>query len=219
MRWRNRRKVFLAHGRWYEAVDAMKVFLGSLGVEVVDWDAARLRARREGRHATDILDAGFRMSYATVVFFSPDDVAALHPALAEAPLSRPPPGGGEPEEAEAGQQLLAPSNVLTPRATLDQIVPPDSTVRQSPSVPRAQMIFRRRVWPQSLRAYPVLVIVPAVCQTTTQEGALPAGTAAWAGRAGARAQQARARPVRARRTGWILPAANSDSTISNRLTT
>ncbi|MEV5501852.1 TIR domain-containing protein [Nonomuraea fuscirosea] len=85
MRWRNRRKVFLAHGRWYEAVDAMKVFLGSLDVEVVDWDAARLRARREGQHATDILDAGFRMSYATVVFFSPDDVAALHPALAEVP--------------------------------------------------------------------------------------------------------------------------------------
>ncbi|MEU8361180.1 hypothetical protein AB0C27_34715 [Nonomuraea sp. NPDC048882] len=54
MRWRNRRKVFLAHGRWHEAVEAMKAFLGSLGVEVVDWDAARLRARREGQHATDI---------------------------------------------------------------------------------------------------------------------------------------------------------------------
>lgn len=78
----DRRKVFLVRGRWEAAAQAMRDFLRALDLDVIGWDEARLQGK-EGQHNADILDAGFSMAYAVVVFMTPDDVAALHPVLAE----------------------------------------------------------------------------------------------------------------------------------------
>lgn len=77
----SRRKVFLVHGRWREATDAMAVFLSSLGLEVVDWDDAVVATGKGSRYPAEILDAGFAMCHVIVVLMTPDDVAAIHPSL------------------------------------------------------------------------------------------------------------------------------------------
>lgn len=77
----SRRKVFLVHGRWREATDAMAAFLSSLGLEVVDWDDAVVATGQGSRYPAEILDAGFAMCHVIVVLMTPDDVAAIHPSL------------------------------------------------------------------------------------------------------------------------------------------
>lgn len=77
----DRRKIFLIHGRWKEAADAMRVFLRALDLDPFGWKEARLYNRREGQHNIDILDSGFEMAYAVVILMTPDDVATLHPVL------------------------------------------------------------------------------------------------------------------------------------------
>ena len=78
----DRKKIFLIHGRWKEAWQAMQTFLWALGLEPFGWEQARLYGGREGQHNSDILDNGFKMAYAVVIFMTPDDQAVLHPDLA-----------------------------------------------------------------------------------------------------------------------------------------
>lgn len=78
----DRRTVFLVHGRWTQAVDAMCDFLRALDLDVRRWPEVRLTGR-EGQHNADVLDNAFRTCDAVVVFMTPDDVAALHPSLGD----------------------------------------------------------------------------------------------------------------------------------------
>jgi predicted nucleotide-binding protein len=77
----DQRSVFLVYGRWHDAVEAMREFLGSLDLKVIEWEQAVQTTGKANPYIGEILDAGFKMAYATVVLMTPDDVAALHPHL------------------------------------------------------------------------------------------------------------------------------------------
>jgi predicted nucleotide-binding protein len=77
----DQRSVFLVYGRWYEAVEAMREFLASLDLKVIEWEQAVQATGKASPYISEILDAGFKMAYAAVVLMTPDDVASLHPAL------------------------------------------------------------------------------------------------------------------------------------------
>lgn len=76
----DRRSVFLVYGRWHESVEAMREFLGSLDLKVIEWEQAVNATGKANPYISEILDAGFAMAYAAVVLMTPDDVAALHPS-------------------------------------------------------------------------------------------------------------------------------------------
>jgi len=77
----DRRSVFLVYGRWYQAVEAMREFLASLDLKVIEWEQAVQATGKASPYISEILDAGFKMAHAAVVLMAPDDVASLHPAL------------------------------------------------------------------------------------------------------------------------------------------
>lgn len=81
----DRRRVFLVVGRWRAARDAMEVFLRSLDLDVVLWEDAVAAGAEASRYPAEILDTGFGMCHAVVVFMTPDDLSALHPALRLSP--------------------------------------------------------------------------------------------------------------------------------------
>lgn len=77
----NRRSVFLVRGRWDKAAEAMRAFLESLGLTVVEWPEAKLATGKGTPYTADILATGFAMAHVVIVFLTPDDIVALHPAL------------------------------------------------------------------------------------------------------------------------------------------
>jgi predicted nucleotide-binding protein len=91
------RTVFLVHGRWKEAAEAMRVFLNALGLTVVEWSQARRAAQASGGTNPvigEILDAGLELAHAIVVLMTPDDLVCLHPRLVKR---------GEPPEVLSAQ--------------------------------------------------------------------------------------------------------------------
>jgi predicted nucleotide-binding protein len=83
------RSVFLINGRWHDAVEAMREFLGALDLKVIEWEQAVQATGKASPYIGEVLDAGFAMAHAAVVLMTPDDVACLHPQLL--------PSGSEPE--------------------------------------------------------------------------------------------------------------------------
>jgi predicted nucleotide-binding protein len=81
----DRRRVFLVVGRWRAAREAMETFLRSLDLDVVLWEDAVAAGGEASRYPAEILDTGFGMCHAVVVFMTPDDLSALHPALRLSP--------------------------------------------------------------------------------------------------------------------------------------
>jgi predicted nucleotide-binding protein len=91
---RDLRSVFLVHGRWAEAAEAMREFLASLDLKVIEWEQAAQNTRKASPYTGEILDAGFAMAKAAVVLMTPDDVACLNPSLL--PDQQPEPLTGQP---------------------------------------------------------------------------------------------------------------------------
>jgi predicted nucleotide-binding protein len=91
----DRRSVFLVHGRWRDAVEAMRDFLVSLDLKVIEWEQAVRATGKASPYIGDILDAGFAMAHAATVLMTPDDVAYLHPDL-RSPGEVPEPYIGQP---------------------------------------------------------------------------------------------------------------------------
>jgi predicted nucleotide-binding protein len=91
----DRRSVFLVYGRWHETVEAMRDFLGSLDLKVIEWEQAVQATGKASPYIGEILDAGFKMAHAAIVLMTPDDVAALHPSLQPA-NTQPEPLTGQP---------------------------------------------------------------------------------------------------------------------------
>ncbi|HEY5987051.1 MAG TPA: nucleotide-binding protein [Streptosporangiaceae bacterium] len=77
----DRRSIFLVHGRWAEAAEAMRAFLTSLDLKVIEWEQAAQSTGKASPYIGEILDAGFAMAHAAVVLMTPDDVACLNPSL------------------------------------------------------------------------------------------------------------------------------------------
>jgi predicted nucleotide-binding protein len=89
------RSVFLVQGRWHDAVEAMREFLGALDLKVIEWEQAVQATGKASPYIGDVLDAGFAMAHAAVVLMTPDDVACLHPQLVPS-SSQPEPLTGQP---------------------------------------------------------------------------------------------------------------------------
>lgn len=69
--------VFLVHGRNSPANDAIRLFLSTIGLHVVEWSEAKNQTRDTNPYIGDIVDTGFRLSRATVVLLTPDEIAFL----------------------------------------------------------------------------------------------------------------------------------------------
>jgi predicted nucleotide-binding protein len=89
------RSVFLIQGRWHDAVEAMREFLGALDLKVIEWEQAVQATGKASPYIGEVLDAGFAMAHAAVVLMTPDDVACLHPQLMPS-SSQPEPLTGQP---------------------------------------------------------------------------------------------------------------------------
>jgi len=80
----DRRNVFLVHSVHHPAAKPMHEFLGSLDLRVVTWKHATEAARKEGQsYLSEILDKGFELAHAAVIFMTPDDLTCLDPRLAK----------------------------------------------------------------------------------------------------------------------------------------
>jgi hypothetical protein len=71
----------MVHRRDSENVAAMKQFLHSLDLRVVDWEEAVAQTGRANPYVGDVLDVGFAMADAVLVVFTPDDIVRLRPDL------------------------------------------------------------------------------------------------------------------------------------------
>jgi predicted nucleotide-binding protein len=89
------RSVFLVHGRWNEAVEAMREFLSSLDLRAIEWEQAVQATGKASPYIGEILDAGFKMAHVALVLMTPDDLACLHPSL-RSPNTEPEPLTGQP---------------------------------------------------------------------------------------------------------------------------
>jgi predicted nucleotide-binding protein len=89
------RSVFLIQGRWHDAIEAMREFLGALDLKVIEWEQAVQATGKASPYIGEVLDAGFAMAHAAVVLMTPDDVACLHPQLVPS-SSEPEPMTGQP---------------------------------------------------------------------------------------------------------------------------
>jgi predicted nucleotide-binding protein len=76
---RDRRNVFVVHGRNEAARRAMFDFLRSLDLQPLEWLQAVQLTGQPSPYVGQILDAAFRHAAAIVVLMTPDDVAALRP--------------------------------------------------------------------------------------------------------------------------------------------
>ena len=79
-------KVFVVHGRNQEATAALKEFLTSLGLHIVDFEFDAIAATGSGAPYTgDILTAAFHLARAVIVFLTPDEKVQLRPVHAASP--------------------------------------------------------------------------------------------------------------------------------------
>lgn len=82
------RSVFLVHGRNKSAAEAMREFLRSLDLWIIEWSQARSAARQakaDGGPVTtlEVVSAGLQMADAVIVLFTPDDQVRLHEKLTD----------------------------------------------------------------------------------------------------------------------------------------
>lgn len=79
---RDRRKVFIVHGRNMKARDAMFAFLRSIDLKPMEWSEAVALTAETNPFIGDILDAAFKAAQAFVVLLTPDETVTLDPLLA-----------------------------------------------------------------------------------------------------------------------------------------
>lgn len=79
----NRRRVFIVHGRNEVAKKALVDFLRAINLSPIEWLEAKAKVielkNDPNPYIGDILAMGFSMARATVVLFTPDDLAQLRP--------------------------------------------------------------------------------------------------------------------------------------------
>lgn len=78
-------KVFLVYGRNTKAKDAMKAFLTSLGLSIVDFEDAVAATGSASPYTGEALDAGFSLARAVLVLLTPDERTHLRHELAGSP--------------------------------------------------------------------------------------------------------------------------------------
>lgn len=71
------RKVFVVHGRNWEARKAVFNFLRSIGLHPLEWSEAVKATGKPSPYVGEILDVAFSIAQAVVVLFTPDDEARL----------------------------------------------------------------------------------------------------------------------------------------------
>lgn len=76
-----RSKVFLVHGRDNEAEKAMKDFLNSIEIEVLEWNHIISATGNPNAFILDIIEKGFELAQAIVVLMTPDDKGMLREKL------------------------------------------------------------------------------------------------------------------------------------------
>jgi len=89
------RSVFLVHGRNDAMATAMRTFLRTLDLRIIEWEQAVALTGEPNPYIGDVMAAGLEQADAVVVLATPDDLVRLAPALANGPT--------DPELAEAGQ--------------------------------------------------------------------------------------------------------------------
>jgi predicted nucleotide-binding protein len=75
--------IFLIHGRNFALYEAIKEFLHSLGLRVIDWEEAVRETGETNPVIHDVREKGLELAFAVVVLFSHDDLAMIHPDLAK----------------------------------------------------------------------------------------------------------------------------------------
>jgi hypothetical protein len=78
---RDPRRVMLVHGRNLTALNAMRAFLASLGLEPVLWEDAVEQTGTASPHNLDAVEAAMGLAQAIIVIFTAEDEARLLPAL------------------------------------------------------------------------------------------------------------------------------------------
>ena len=73
--------VFVIHGRNEEARVAIFDFLGSVGLNPIQWETAVRETGQASPYVGPILDAAFAKARAAVVILTPDDIVTLRPDL------------------------------------------------------------------------------------------------------------------------------------------
>jgi len=71
------RKVFVVHGRNEQIKEAVFGFLGTVGLEPIDWREAVAMTRKGTPYVGEVLDVALRSAQAIVVVMTPDDEAKL----------------------------------------------------------------------------------------------------------------------------------------------
>jgi predicted nucleotide-binding protein len=74
-------RVFLVAGRDNVAIDAIKMLLRCLGLEIVEWEHAVAKTGLPNPYVGDVVRAGFDLADAAVVLFTPDDIVRLRSDL------------------------------------------------------------------------------------------------------------------------------------------
>ncbi|RLK60891.1 TIR domain-containing protein [Actinokineospora cianjurensis] len=92
----DKNKVFLVHGRDTLVVAAMKQFLRSLGLSIVEREHVVNHLGTPNPYVGAIVREGFDMADAAVILFTPDEVVSLRPDLTND-------SDGEPERAPQAQ--------------------------------------------------------------------------------------------------------------------
>jgi hypothetical protein len=111
------RSTFLVHGRDSQNANAMRAFLRSFGLRVVEWEHAVSETGSPSPYIGDVVQAGLRLADAMVVLFTADDLVRLRPDLL---TDR----DGPDERNERGQPR---ANVLY-EAGMAEVIAPNRTV-------------------------------------------------------------------------------------------
>lgn len=74
---RDRKKIFVVHGRDLRPVEILASYLQFLHLEIMPWSAAVDLADGTQPHTYDIVKAGIENAAAVIVIFSPDDLARI----------------------------------------------------------------------------------------------------------------------------------------------
>lgn len=75
---RNKRSVFIVHGRDQASYRETDYFLRCIGLEPIEWEQARLLTNKSNPMTNEIIRSAFEYAEAIVVLLSPEDYAYLH---------------------------------------------------------------------------------------------------------------------------------------------
>lgn len=73
----DRRKVFVVHGRNWDARNALFAFLRSIGLHPLEWSEAVRETGKASPYVGEVLDTAFSIAKAVLVLITPDDEARL----------------------------------------------------------------------------------------------------------------------------------------------